>query len=196
MAEIQNQLIALHYGLRKHFRSRWKRSLPFYEEMLGDHGRWDRARFLGFGDTASVYESSYIYGNVKVGKGTWIGPFTILDGSGGLKIGEYCSISSGTQIYSHETVEWALTGGKAKYRYKATRIGDSCFIGSLAVIRMGVSIGDHVLIGAQSFVNHNVPSNSIVMGCPAHIIGKVRIEDDQAKLEYSRSGRKKPRERS
>jgi acetyltransferase-like isoleucine patch superfamily enzyme len=184
MSNTQDGLRALHDELRKQFRSKWKRSLPFYEEMLGDAARWDRAKFLGFGEGTSVYESSHIYGDVKVGGGTWIGPFTILDGSGGLEIGNCCSISSGAQIYSHETVEWALTGGKAEYRYKPTRIGNHCFIGSLAVIRMGVKIGDHVLVGAHSFVNTDVPSNSVVMGCPGRIIGKVEVMEGTARVRY------------
>ena len=184
MWNLQNQLSSLRDELRNHFKSKWKRSLPFYEEMLGDRARWDRAAFLGFGAGSSMYDSSYLYGDVKVGEGTWIGPFTILDGSGGLEIGDHCSISSGVQIYSHETVEWALTGGKAKYRYAPTRIGNSCFIGSLTVIRMGVKIGDHVLIGAQSFVNKDIPAYSIATGSPAKIIGRMELAGDQAKFVY------------
>jgi acetyltransferase-like isoleucine patch superfamily enzyme len=184
MASIQQQLASLHDELRKQFKMKWKRSLPFYEEMLGDHARWDRSNFLGFGEGTSVYESSYVYGDVKVGKGTWIGPFTILDGSGGLEIGDYCSISSGAQIYSHETVKWALTGGKAKYNYAPTSIGNSCYIGSLAVVRMGVKVGDHVMIGAQSFVNREIPSYSVAMGVPAQIVGHVTVADGEAKIKY------------
>jgi len=100
------------------------------------------------------------------------------------------------QIYSYETVEWTLTGGKAKYRYMLTRIGNSCFIGSLAVIRMSVNVGDKLLVGAHSFVNSDVPSNSIVMGSPGRIIGKIEIPDGEAKLKYLGAKRKHSRKRS
>jgi len=183
----QRDLLALHEILREEFKSKWRRSIPFYEEVVGDSARWERARFLGFGERTSVYESSYIYGDVKVGKRTWIGPFTILDGTGGLEIGDYCSISSGAQIYSHETSEWALTGGKAKYAYAPVRIGNCCFIGSLAVVRMGVRIGDHVLVGAHSFVNKSVPQNSVVAGSPATIIGKVAVKGNRVTLTYAKN---------
>jgi acetyltransferase-like isoleucine patch superfamily enzyme len=186
MADLQKQLKALHCRLRREFKSRWNRSLPFTEEVLGDKARWDRARFLGFGEGASIYQNSYVYGDVKVGRNTWVGPLTLLDGSGGLKIGDYCSISTGAQIYTHETVEWALTGGKAKYRYAPVSIGDCCFIGSLSIVRMGVRIGDHVIIGAHSFVNSDIPSNSIAMGCPARIVGEVEIQGDKVKFNYRR----------
>ena len=61
------------------------RDLPL-DEMLFD--RWERARSLGFGPGASIYHNSYVYGDVRVGAGTWVGPFTILDGSGGLGVGD------------------------------------------------------------------------------------------------------------
>src|SRR5712664_2912096 len=77
-------------------RERWERDLPL-EELISD--RWERARALGFGDGASIYQSSYVYGKVSVGPKTWIGPLTVLDGSGELTIGAYCSISAGVQIY-------------------------------------------------------------------------------------------------
>jgi len=174
----------LYKSLQEEFKRKWNRSLPFHEEMLGDKIRWERAKFLGFGDGTSIYQSSYVYGDVKVGRHTWIGPFTILDGSGGLEIGDYCSISAGVQIYTHETVEWAVTGGKAKYVYAPVRIGNCCFIGPLTVIRMGVTIGDHCIIGAHSFVNKSIPSNSIAVGCPARIIGKVKVYDGKVKFVY------------
>jgi len=196
LSEIQSHLVKLHDRLRNDFKTKWKRSLPFYEEILGDQARWDRASFLGFREGTSVYESSYVYGDVKVGKGTWIGPFTILDGSGGLEIGDYCSISSGVQIYSHETAEWALTGGRAGYRHKPTRIGNCCFIGSLSIVRMGVNVGDHVLVGAHSYVNTDVPSNSIVTGSPARLIGRIEISNGTVKMKYSSGRRKSPRKRS
>ena len=33
------------------------------------------------------YDSVLVIGDVQVGKNTWIGPFVVLDGSGGLEIG-------------------------------------------------------------------------------------------------------------
>jgi acetyltransferase-like isoleucine patch superfamily enzyme len=190
MPDLQDELIALNKRLKEQFMSKWKRSIPFYEEMLGEDARWERARGLSFGDDASIYESSYVYGDVKVGKGTWIGPFTILDGTGGLTIGDYCSISSGVQIYTHETVEWALSGGKAKYSHAPVHIGNSCFIGSLTIVRKGVEIGDHVLVGAHSYVNQSIPKNSIAAGCPASVVGKVEVDGEKVRFKYATSGKK------
>jgi len=157
------------YGiLRDDMRRKWNRSLPF-EELLFD--RWERAGELGFGEGSSIYHNSYVYGDVRVGADTWIGPFTILDGTGGLEIGDHCSISAGVQIYSHDSVKWAVTSGKASYEYGPVKIGDSCYIGPNTVISKGVTIGDGSIVGAQSLILSDVPSGSKVSGCPAKSIG-------------------------
>lgn len=101
--------------LRNEMRRRWNRDLPL-EELLFD--RWERARLLGFGEGTSIYHNSYVYRDVEVGKQTWIGPFTLFDGGGGLVIGDYCSISSGVQIYTHDTVKWAVSSGQAEWELR------------------------------------------------------------------------------
>jgi len=137
----------------------------------------------GFGEGTSIYHNSYVFGDVRVGKNTWIGPFTILDGSGQLEIGSNCSISSGVQIYSHDTVMWALSEGKAEYEKRPVRIGDCCYIGSQTVITKGVAIGNYIVIGALSLVNKDIPDNSIAMGAPAKIVGEVIIEKE-GKIDF------------
>jgi acetyltransferase-like isoleucine patch superfamily enzyme len=174
-------LWTLHKELRTEIEKRWQRSLPFSEELFD---RWERAATLGFGEQASIYDMSFVMGDVKVGKGTWIGPFTMLDGRGGLSIGSYCSISAGVQVYSHDTVKWALTGGKAAEERSPTKIEDFCYIGPLSIISRGVTIGRNSLIGANSFVRTSIPANTIAAGSPARIIGKVVVEDADVRLVY------------
>jgi acetyltransferase-like isoleucine patch superfamily enzyme len=161
--------LLLHFfkKLRKEKKDKYNRVLPF-----GDYfsDRWEKARFLGFGEESSIYDSSVVIGDVKVGKNTWIGPFTVLDGSGKLSIGDYCSISAGVQIYTHDTVEWAITGGKAEYSHEETKIGNNCYIGPNVIISKGVIIGNECIIGANSFVNKSFPDNSKIAGNPARLI--------------------------
>lgn len=165
-------LMSLHQMLRQEIKTRWKRAVPFADELFD---RWERAAFLGFGRNASIYDSSLVMGNVQVGEETWIGPFTVLDGRGGLEIGRYCSISAGAQLYSHDTVKWALTGGKAQEERQLTKIGDFCYIGPLSIVNKGMTIGEHSVVGANSFIKSDVPSYSIVAGNPARLIGQVEI---------------------
>ncbi|HEY9582896.1 MAG TPA: acyltransferase [Candidatus Paceibacterota bacterium] len=156
-------------------KEKWNRSLPF-EEGLFD--RWERAKSLKFGENTSIYQNSLIFGDVKVGKDTWIGPFTILDGSGGLLIGDNCSISSGVQIYTHDTVDKRISNGKAPIIRAQTKIGNSCYIGPMTVIGKGVTIGNNSIVGTHSFVNKDIPAYSIAVGTPARVIGKVEIDGE------------------
>lgn len=145
---------------------RWSRSLPFGDYIVD---RWQKARELGFGEGSSIYDSALVFGDTKVGRNTWIGPFTVLDGSGGLEIGDNCSISAGVQIYTHDTVKWAISGGVEQPERAPVRIGCNCYIGPNAVITKGITIGDGCVIGANSLVNCDVPNDMKAWGTPARI---------------------------
>lgn len=164
------------YGLRRRqVRDKWDRDLPF-DELLFD--RWERARSLGFGEGSSIYHLSYVYGDVTVGEHTWIGPFTLLDGSGGLRIGSHCDISAGVHIYTHDTVRRVLTAGVAEVERSPVTIGDCCHIGSQSVIARGVTIGDHSVIGGGSFVNRDILPYTVAVGSPCRPIGRVEVDGD------------------
>jgi acetyltransferase-like isoleucine patch superfamily enzyme len=153
---------------QKEVKNIYDRTLPFADYIVD---RWEKAKCLGFGEGTSIYDSVLVIGNVKVGKNTWIGPFVILDGSGNLQIGSNCSISAGVQIYSHDSIQWAITGGTSAYEYAETIIGNNCYIGPNTIISKGVTIGDGCIIGANSLVTQNIPSNSKAFGSPCKIQG-------------------------
>lgn len=167
LAQLYEQLIKIQQQLGQGMQQKFNRSLPFADLLLD---RWERAKFLQFGEGTSIYDSSHVFGNVKVGENTWIGPFTILDGSGGLTIGNNCSISAGVQIYSHDTVQWAITGGKAAYEYEATFIGNNCYLAPNVIIAKGVQLGDGCIVGANSFVNKSFSAGCKIAGTPAKLI--------------------------
>jgi len=56
------------------------------------------------------------------------------------------------------------------YRTGSPVIGHNVFIGTGAVVVGDITIGSNVIIGALSFVNQDVPDNSVVAGNPANII--------------------------
>ena len=170
IAELLRELQALLDQQQLAVRQRWDRSLPFADYIVD---RWSKARSLGFGEGSSVYDSALILGDVKVGRNTWIGPFTVLDGSGGLKIGDNCSISAGVQIYTHDTVKWAVSGGAQSPERALVRIGNRCYIGPNVIISKGITIGDGCVIGANSFVNRDVPPGMKAWGTPGRCQGEM-----------------------
>ena len=100
-----------------------------------------------------------------------------------IDIGEYNHITYGVTILTHG-YDWAILRGKyGKYFGSAGRVktGNNVFIGSNTTILKGVTIGDNVIIGAGSLVNHDIPSDCVAAGNPAHII--CSIEDYYKKRE-------------
>lgn len=161
-------LRSLHGKLRDHTRSTYRRINPFYEDLFD----WkERGKHWTGKDGITIYNSTTVNGEVDIGENTWIGPFCSLDGSAGIRIGRACSISAGTQILTHDTVRWCLSGGVEPYDYAPVSIGDRCFIGTHAVILKGVTIGNACVVGAGAVVTADVPSNTIVAGVPARRIG-------------------------
>jgi serine acetyltransferase len=161
---------------------KFDRSLPFADGLFD---RWERARRLGFEPEASIYDSACVFGTVRVGAKTWIGPYVMLDGSGGgITIGATCSISSGVHIYTHDTVLWALSGGKMGQRRGPVVIGNRVYVGSQAVITRGVTVGDMSVIAANSFVREDVAPRTIVSGSPAVAVGRVEGDDDNVRLVF------------
>jgi acetyltransferase-like isoleucine patch superfamily enzyme len=114
-----------------------------------------------------------IVGSPEIGEGTWIGAHTLIDGSGGLRIGQGCDISAGAHVYSHSTVRRCVTERKEPSSSTPTRIGDHTFIGPNAVILMGVSIGSGCVVGAGAVVTRDVPDRTCVVGVPARAVGEV-----------------------
>lgn len=180
-AALFTDILQLHAILDNSYMKQFSRSLPLADELLD---RWERASKLGFGEGSSIYDSSFVFGNVVVGQNTWIGPFTIIDGSGGLSIANNCTISAGVHIYTHENVAQTLTGGKADIIRESVEIGECCYIGPNAVISKGVKIGPYSIIGVGSFVNRDIPPNSFAAGLPARILGKTIISGDKITIEY------------
>ncbi len=174
VGDLLDQLRALWRSRRAEVNEQWKRTLPLADYVVD---RWEKARLLGFGEGASIYDSSLVLGDVRVGANTWIGPFTVLDGQGGLEIGSYCSISAGVQIYTHHTVRWSLSNGQIPMDKAPTRIGSNCYIGPNTVVGMGVTIGDGCVIGANSLVLDSIPAGNKAWGNPCRLVGPARLED-------------------
>ena len=167
--ELYELLKRLHEILRQEKFDSFKRLLPLAELFVD---RWEKARFYGFGEGTSIYDSSVVLGDVTVGRNCWIGPDTLLDGSGGLEIGDYCDISAGSHIYTHDTIDRVIFGGDITMA--PVRIGNHCYIGPNVIITKGVTIGDYVVIGACSLVNKDISSYSKGWGTPFKIKGQSR----------------------
>ena len=182
MWRLKQSLQALRDQLDGEMRGKWDRSLPFADSLFD---RWDRARRLGFGEESSAYDSALFFGNVSVGAHTWIGPCVILDGSGAeLTIGDFCDISAGAQIWTHGTELRCVSLGEIPASHGAVSVGTGTYIGSQSIVVPGVKIGSRCIVGANSFVNRDVPDRSVVVGSPAQAIGQVVGDGSDTRIVY------------
>ena len=107
-----------------------------------------------------------------IGKGFYIGHLGGIAINKESVIGSYCSISCGVVLGV------SLRGEKKG----CPTIGDRVWIGPNAVIVGKVMIGDNVLIAPNSYVNVDVPSNSIVIGNPCKIIPSENATEGYIKI--------------
>ena len=127
---------------------------------------------------------AWIVGEPSIGDGTWIGAFTVIDGSGGLVIGRGCDISSGAQIYTHSSAKRCVSGrAHPDVDRLPVTIGDRVFIGAGAIVQMGVTIGDGAVVGAGAVVTADVPAGTVVTGVPARPVATVVVDGAQVRYE-------------
>jgi acetyltransferase-like isoleucine patch superfamily enzyme len=179
--ELHDHIKNLNNSLSNNIKSLYNRTLPMPELY---NNRWQKAKDLGFGEGSNIYDQSYVFGDVQVGKNCWIGMMTILDGSGGLIIGQNCTISAGVHIYTHDNLLSTLDPDNYSIEKSKVEIENNCYIGPLSIISKGVILGDHSVVAAKSFVNKSFPSNSIIAGTPAKKIGAIELENNEVKFHY------------
>jgi len=106
--------------------------------------------------------------NLKPGKYTDIGAFTYINAKYGVIIEDYVQIGSHCSIYSESTID---------NKKGQVIIKQNARIGSHSLIMPGVTIGENTIIGAFSFVNKSIPSNTLAFGVPVKIIRKLTEEE-------------------
>lgn len=147
-------------------------------------GAYQRAKRLDFGDGTRVFSTAIIYGHPKVGKNVWIGPYSVVDGTGPLTIGDHSHIGLHAMVWTHDMHAPCLLGhNDVKKVIKGVTIENNVWISSGAIITPGTHIGHHSMIAAGAVVTKDVPPYSLVAGVPARVIRRIKIENNEIKYE-------------
>lgn len=148
--------------------SKGKRKPGFhYMYYFRKASKYKRLSILGIYYRLIVRKLSYKYGfqipvTTAIGEGFFIGHFGTVVINEKATIGKHCNIA-------HATTIGQANHGKLK---GYPTIGDKVWIGTGSVIVGNIKIGNNVLIAPNSFVNINIPDNSLVIGNPAKVIEK------------------------
>jgi len=171
------------YGGEKatcYFMKALSKSLPAfrYTYFLRHASVFPKYSFRGFFYRVLLNHYSYKYGfqippNTKIGKGLYIGHRGPVVINGRAELGDNCTLAHVVNIGQTNRGE----------RKGCPKIGNKVWIGVGAVIVGKIIIGDNVLIAPNSYVNFDVPSNSIVMGNPASI--KQRVNATEGYVNYA-----------
>ena len=141
------------------------------------------------GRNVRIYSFTNLYG-CEIGDDVKIGTFVEIQK--GVKIGNFCKISSHTFIcegvtledgvfighnvvftndrYPRSTNEAGQLQSEADWVCTPTLVKRGASIGSGAVLLCGITIGEKAMVGAGSVVTKDVPPGSTVAGNPARIV--------------------------
>jgi len=138
-------------------------------------------RFLAmYFPNSHIRRKFWIETNVKLGEGTYLNPVVTvtddyLNDETLLIIGDHCSIAPGVvfaPISSHNNSRVLRESGILERFEKREKIiiGDDVWIGANSTILAGVNIGKCSIIGANTFVNKNIPEYSLAYGNPVKVV--------------------------
>lgn len=146
-------------------------------------------KIFGAASNITIMKGALVSEDSIIGDYSYVGYNTFITKA---KIGRYCSIACNVSIGLGEHVVDNISTSSLFYddSYSVLTaqdciIGNDVWIGVDCIIRRGIEIGNGAIIGANSFVNINVPPFAVVAGSPAKII-KYRFSQEQiAKIEKS-----------
>lgn len=101
-------------------------------------------------------------------------PFSVRIGAGILMIHPYnITINRDAVIGNNFTILKGATVGNSKTsNIGAPVIGDDCYLGINSTIVGNITIGNRVMVAPNTFVNFDVPDDSVVIGSPGVIHSK------------------------
>lgn len=112
--------------------------------------------------------------NIVIGNSTMINEFVLLDGRGHLKIGNACSVSMWSILYTASHKSYSPT---FEYTSAPVRVGDCCWLGTRSVIMPGSEIKDRTIISVNSVWKGETCESGIYAGNPATLL-KMRAVND------------------
>ena len=128
------------------------------------------------GDNTKIASFVEVKKDVKIGKNCKIETFAFIPE--GVTIEDECFIGPHVCFTNDKLPRATNKDGTLKtakdWKVVKTLVKRRASIGANATILCGIIIGENSIVGAGSVVTKDVPPNSIVVGNPAKVIGKVK----------------------
>jgi acetyltransferase-like isoleucine patch superfamily enzyme len=126
---------------------------------------------IDLGDQVTLNRYAYLQGDkggIRIGSRVEINNFAIVNGTGGVDIGDDTLIGPGVRLisYQHRFAAGSTIRSQVSDA-RPIRIGRDVWLGANAVVLAGVTVGDGAVIAAGAVVTRDVPANAVVAGVPA-----------------------------
>lgn len=150
---------------------------------IGDHSSvWDNVHIrknARIGHHVSIGEKSYIAYDVKIGNFVKLNAFVYICAQ--VEIEDMCMISAGTvftndlfpRAMNKELTDLETSDPTEETLWTVVKQGST--IGANATIGPGITLGAFCMVGMGAVVTKNIPSQALVVGNPARIIGYVCV---------------------
>ncbi len=140
------------------------------------------------GDGTRVWAYAHVLKGAKIGRDCNICDHTFIEND--VLIGDRVTVKCGVQLWDGVRIEDdVFIGPNATFtndafprsrqrpeRFLNTFVKRWASIGANATILPGITIGEHVMIGAGAVVTHDVPRNAVVIGNPGRIVSYAGAE--------------------
>lgn len=138
--------------------------LEIGREAMLSLGRWS---WLGQGCKIRAHE-----GQVSIGAKSVLGQECTISAYQHVSIGRECIVADRVMLidFDHGMVEVERPIREQGIYKRDVRVGHNVWIGYGACLLRGVTVGNNSVIGTNSVVNKDVPSDAVVAGIPARVL--------------------------
>lgn len=137
-----------------------------------------------------IFPNASVIGKVSVGENVWIGPGAVVRGDyGEVEIGDFTAVEENCVIHARPgektTIGKHVTLGHGCIVHTGT-IEDWAVIGMGAVVSDYARIGEWAAVGEGAVVKNRseIPAESIAVGVPAKVVGKIDSEFRKMWTDY------------
>ena len=140
------------------------------------------------GEGTRIWAFAHVLGGARIGRDCNICDHTFIEND--VTLGDRVTVKCGVQLWDGLRIEDdVFIGPNATFtndpfprsrqrpeRFAKTVVKRGASIGANATVLPGVTVGEHVMVGAGAVVTHDVPRNAVVLGNPGRIVSYVGAE--------------------